>query len=171
MILAWQIFINERRKVERESNSIQNPLWEVFIFSTQIILPRPQKSRNIKSEEYVDMIVLNFWSGRLLQMLRTVPPRLKPNCPQHQEGHLLDLSHKEDGLGFLNKMLSPAITCQRPAEVQFPRCTCPTWVLATMWAVDGVFFWASSLSSSSWSLWSPPLSPASASKKALLELE
>ena len=46
-------------------------------------------------------------------------------------------------------MLSPAITCQRPAEVQFPRCTCPTWVLATMWAVDGVFFWASSLSSCS----------------------
>ena len=82
-------------------------------------------------------------------MLRTVPPRFKPNCPQHQEGHLLDLSHKEEGLDFLDKMLSPAITCQRPAEVQFPRCTCPTWVLATMWAVDGVFFWASSLSSCS----------------------
>ena len=82
-------------------------------------------------------------------MLRTVPARFKPNCPQHQEGHLLDLSHKEEGLDFLDKMLSPAITCQRPAEVQFPRCTCPTWVLATMWAVDGVFFWASSLSSCS----------------------
>ena len=102
-----------------------------------------------------------FYKWPKLQMLRIVPPRLKPNCPQHQEGHLLDLSHKEEGLDFLDKMLSPAITCQRPTEVHFPRCTCPTWVFATMWAADGVFFWASS-----WSLWSPPLSPASASKKS-----
>ena len=107
-----------------------------------------------------------FYRWPKLQMLRIVPPRLKPNCPQHQEGHLLDLSHKEEGLDFLGKMLSQGVTCQRPTEVHFPRCICPTWVFATMWAADGVFFWASS-----WSLWSPPLLPASASKKALLELE
>ena len=61
-----------------------------------------------------------------MQVLRTLPPCFKPNCPQHQEGHLLDLSHKEEGLDFLDKIVSPAITCQRPAETCiFPGAPAP----------------------------------------------